>query len=576
MSDNKLSRRKMFDLVQAQLENERTSFLTHWQELSDYIAPRRARIKDWDTNRGDKRNQNIIDSTATMSLRTLRSGMMSGVTSPARPWFKLTLSDPELSEFGKVRQWLDTVTSRMNTVFLRSNLYNVLPIIYGDMGLFGTGAMAIEEDLNGNVFNFVPFQIGSYSVAQGPNLKVDTFNRKFRMTARQMVEKFGITDANNPNKIDWSVFSQGVKDAYDKGQFEQWFDVTHFIRPNELYKPNNPFAKYKKYTSCYYEHSTSNNNQTDLFLRESGYDYFPILCPRWEINGEDVYGTSCPGMEALGDVKQLQVGEKRSLQAVDKMINPPLTAPTAMRNSKVTLMPGDINYVDVREGVQGIRSVYDINFRINELEQKQAQCRGRIQRAFFEDLFLMLASSDRRQITAREIDERHEEKLLALGPVLEQLNQDLLDPLIDTCFRILQKQRLLPPPPPEIAGADMKIEYISIMAQAQKMVGIGAVERFSGFVAQVANINPEVLDKVNADSLVDVYSDLTSVPSKILRTEDEVKGIRGQRAQAQAQQAQQQTMMAGAKVAKDLSGAVLSDDNALAAMIKGGAVPSGL
>lgn len=567
----KMTRRRMFDLVNTQLENERSSFLSHWQELSDYIAPRRAKIKNTqDVNRGDKRNHNIIDSTATMSLRTLRSGMMSGVTSPARPWFKLTLPDPELSEFGQVRQWLDAVQSRMNTAFLRSNLYNVLPIVYGDMGLFGTGAFAIEEKLDGQIFNFMPFQVGSYSIAQNADLKVDTFSRKFRMTARQMVEKFGMNDPDKPNDIDWSVFSTGVRDAYEKGHFEEWFDVTHFIRPNDLYKAGNPFAKHAKYASCYYE--TGHNqgvNTSELFLRESGYDFFPILAPRWEINGEDVYGTSCPGMESLGDVKQLQLGEKRSLQAVDKMVNPPLTAPTSMKNSKVTLMPGDINYIDVREGMQGIRSVYDMNFRITELEQKQAQVRSRISRCYFEDLFLMLANSDRRQITAREIDERHEEKLLALGPVLEQLNQDLLDPLIDNCFKIMNKQGLLPKPPPEIAGIDLKIEYISIMAQAQKMVGIGAVERFSGFVGQIAGVDPQVLDKVNADALIDVYSDLTSIPSKILRTEDEVSGVRAQRAQAQQQAQQDQQMMAKAQTAKDLSQTVMSDDSALAALMKG-------
>jgi len=562
-----LSRRKMFDLIQTQLESERTSFLTHWQELSDYIAPRRSKIRTTEVNEGDKRNQNIIDSTATMSLRTLRSGMMSGVTSPARPWFKLTLSDPELSEYGVVRQWLDAVTSRMNTAFLRSNLYNVLPIVYGDMGLFGTGSMAIDEDPNGNIFNFVPFQIGTYSVAQNSNLKVDTFNRVFKMTARQLVEKFGLRNPNNPRQIDWSVFTQSVKDAYENGHFEQWFEITHMIRPNELYNPRSALPKFKKYASCYYENSSP--NERDSFLRESGYEYFPILCPRWEINGEDVYGTSCPGMEALGDVKQLQLGEKRSLQAVDKMVNPPLTAPTSMRNSRVNLTPGDISYVDVREGMQGIRSVYDINFRITELEQKQAQCRNRIQRAFFEDLFLMLASSDRRQITAREIDERHEEKLLALGPVLEQLNQDLLDPLIDICFNIMNKQKLLPPPPPEIQGVDMKIEYISIMAQAQKMVGIGAVERFSGFVSQVAAISPEVIDKVNADSLVDTYADLTSIPTKILRTAEEVSAVRDGRMQAQQAAQRQQQIIQGSRAVKDLASATISDDSALTQIANG-------
>jgi len=565
------TKRQQLDYIQKQLELDRTSFLSHWLELADYVAPRRERINITDTNRGDKRNQNIIDSTATIAMRTLRSGMMSGVTSPARPWFRVSMADPEVSELGNVKRWLDTVGNRMSTYFLRSNLDNVLPIIYGDMGLFGTGCMYIEEDFEGGAFKFQPYQIGSYSVAQNSDLKVDTFFRTFKMTSRQMIQKFGLKNPNKPKDIDWSVFSAQIKDDYDNNKLETQYDICHMIRPNPDYKPGSVNPKFKKYSSDYYEQGTGQwtSQQVDRFLRESGYDYFPILTPRWEINGEDVYGTSCPGMEALGDVKQLQVGEKRSLQAVDKMVNPPLIAPTSMRNAKVSLTPGDITYNDSRDGDRGFKTVYDIQFRIMELEQKQAQVRSRIQRTFFEDLFLMLASSDRRQITAREIDERHEEKLLALGPVLEQLNQDLLDPLIDICFEIMNKQGLFPPPPQEIAGSEMKIEYISIMAQAQKMIGLSSIDRFSGFVSQAAQFDPTVLDKVNSDELIDSYADLTSVPSKIVRTDDEVAGIRSNRQQQQQQMQQAELGKTQAETAAKLSQAKTSDDSILSQLIGG-------
>lgn len=160
-------------------------------------------------------------------------------------------------------------------------------------------------------------------------------------------------------------------------------------------------------------------------------------------------------MLALGDVKQLQIGERRTMEAVEKMIRPPMIGPSSLKNQSASILPGDITYLDIREGMQGFRPVHEIQFRIQEMEQKQDQVRGRIQRAFFEDLFLMLANSNRRQITAREIEERYEEKLLALGPVLEQLNQDLLDPLIDIIFDIHLKQNLLPEIPEELQGLEI-------------------------------------------------------------------------------------------------------------------------
>lgn len=579
MIKNAYSQRQNLEMLKSQLDNERSSFRSHWQELNDYILPRRGRFYTADVNKGDRRTKNIIDSTATLAARTLRSGMMSGVTSPARPWFRLTTPDADLAEFGRVKEWLTFVERRMSTVFLRSNLYNTLPIIYGDIGVFGTSAMHMEEDFTGAVSQFSAYPIGSYMLANSYRGRVEVFFREFKMTVRQIVEKFLIYDGY---KIDWSKASHHVKNLWDNGNTEAWIEVSHVIMPNENYNPKMLESKYKKFRSIYYESGFSNSsgmgnfftgNDHNLLLRDSGYDYFPVLCPRWEVTGEDVYGTDCPGMAALGDIKQLQYGEKRAAQAIDKMINPPMVAPTHLKNQKTSILPGDITYTDDREGLRGFRPAHEINFNIQALEGKQAQVRDRIRRAFFEDLFLMLASSDRRQITAREIEERHEEKLLALGPVLEQLNQDLLDPLIDNTFSMMSSQGLLPPPPEELQGQELKVEYVSIMAQAQKLVGISSVERFTGYAGGLLQASPEVLDKVDMDQLVDIYGDLVSLPPGIIRSDEDVQAIRDQRAQAQAAQAQQEQAMQQASVAKQLSETDTGGENALTEIL--GGVPGG-
>lgn len=567
-------RRQKFERLRHQLELERASFKNQWRDNNDYILPRRGRFFVSDANKGDRRNLKIIDSTATLAARTLRAGMMGGVTSPARPWFRLNVPDQELGEREDVKKWLHTVGERMRTIFLRSNLYNVLPIIYGDIGVFGTAAMMIEEDFE-NVMRFYPFPIGSYMIANNEKLQVDVFVREFRMTVRQVINRFG-KSPENPTKIDWSNISTKVKSLWETNNPEAWVDIVHVIMPNENYDPRKLEARYKKYVSVYYEQGFSGYNSQGFyssgvdenrFLSEKGYDYFPVLCPRWEITGEDVYGVDCPGMSAIGDVKQLQVGEKRALQAVEKMINPPMIAPTSLRNAKASILPGDITYVDVRDGMQGFRSAHDVRFDLNSMEAKQQQVRQRISRAFFEDLFLMLANTDRRQITAREIEERHEEKLLALGPVLEQLNQDLLDPLIDVAFAIMQRQDLIPPAPEEMQGMPLKVEYISIMAQAQKLVGLGGIERFTGFVGQMAAVAPVILDKINGDQIIDYYGDLTSIPPGIVRSDDEANEIRMNRAQAEAQANRMAQAQEAAKAAKDFSQADTEGNNLLSQII---------
>lgn len=556
--------RKELEYLRTQLENERQSFMSHWRDLADHVAPRRQRFTLSDTNRGDKKNKNIIDSTATLALRTLRSGMMAGITSPARPWFRLTIPDKNLSESQAVKEYLTQVTDRMNTVFLRSNLYNVLPIIYGDIGLHGTACLVMEEDAN-QVVRFYPFAVGSYAIAQDSTLKVNTFFREFKMTVSQLVEKFGVVE--NGKIVNEENFSTHVLDLYKNGTSEAWIECYHFIFPNKFHNPKMLDSRYKKFTSFYCEKGTSSFDLGDKHLRMSGFDFFPVLAPRWEVNGEDVYGTDSPAMVALGDIRQLQLGEKRGAQAIDKTINPAMVGPTSMKNARASILAGDITYIDTKDS-SSFRPAHEVRFDLTALENKQAQVRDRIRRCFFEDLFLMLAMSDRRQITAREIEERHEEKLLALGPVLEQVNQDLLDPLIDNTFTIMNNQGRLPEPPEEIQGENLKVEYISIMAQAQKLVGIGALERTIGFVSSLAQASPQVLDKIDFDQAVDVYGDLTGVTTGIIRSDDEVSNIRAQREQAQQAQAQAEQAQQQLNAAQQLSQTNVDGENALNKILK--------
>lgn len=572
MSENYEIKRVRYDMLQAQLDGERSSFISHWRDLGDYILPRRPRFTLQDVNKGDRRNQKIIDSTATLAVRTLRSGMMAGITSPARPWFKLTTPDPDLAEFGPVKRWLDVVTQRQTNVYLRSNVYNCLPTVYGDIGVFGTGALFMEEDFD-NVVRFYPIPVGSYWIANDDTLRVRVFMREYMYTVRQVVTKFSKKDPITGKIMDWNNISDHVKTLWERGQYEHWIVIRHIVHPNEEYDASRILSRYKKYASCYYEIGVSTSGKSnyigdkdrDIYLRESGYDNFPVLVPRWEVTGEDAWATSCPGMDSLGDVKALQTMHKRKAQAVEKMVNPAMTGPSSLRNQKASILPGDITYVDVREGQQGFRPTHEVRPDVDKLLLDIQDHQERIRRAFYEDLFLMLAQSDRREITAREIEERHEEKLLALGPVLEQLNQDMLDPMVDNTFEFMEAQGLIPPPPKELQGTKLKVEYVSIMAQAQKLVGIASIERFAGFVASVAKQTGDtsVIDKVNVDQMIDVYGERLSVDSSIIRPDEEVEAVRQQRAKVQQAQVQGEVIERGAKAAKTLSETDMRKDSAL-------------
>lgn len=557
----------------AQMKNERSSFDSDWRETGDWILTRRARFFTSDNNRGGRRNQRIIDSSGTLAVRTLRAGMTSGITSPSREWKRLTIDDPDLAEYSRVKMWLSVVNDRMSNAFRKSNLYNVLPLAYGDMGVFATAGIWMEEDFE-NVSHFTSLPVGSFWIANDDKNKVKVFMREFPMTVRQIVMKFAKENVMMGYKP-WTNISDFVKRSWDRGEYETWVDVGHMCHPTDEYDDSKFGAK--KFTSCYYELGCSNKgaanylrkNDNEIQLSKRGYNHFPGLFPRWEVTGGDVYGTSCPGFDAVGDIKQLQHGEKKAAKGLDKAVDPAMVGPTALKNQKASILPGDMTYLDEREGVKGFRPAHEVNIQFDKLEMKQQQIRLRIQRAFYEDLFLMLANSDRREITAREIDERHEEKLLALGPVLEQTNTDLLDPLIDNQFDFMNNQGLIPPPPPELEGMPIKVEYVSIMAQAQKLAGVASLERFVNFVVGIAaqTGQPQLVRKVNFDQVIDVYGDQLSVSPSIIRDDEEVAAIAAQeqKAVAQAQAAENIKNMSGA--VKNLSESNLEDDSALKRLI---------
>lgn len=552
------TKRQSYERLISDLRLERASYIPHWTELNDYFLPRVGRFLVTDSKaRGDKRNQKIINNTGTMSARTLQAGMMGGVTSPAKPWFKLATGDPALDEFGSVKEWLHVVAYRMREVFRRSNVYNALPHAYADLGVFGTHAMAVLED-DETVIRCYAYPIGSYAVANNSRLIVDTCVREWTMTVRQLVNTFGLENC-----------SDTVKRLYENQSYQDSIEVAHIVQPNADYKEGSPFSKNKKFSSCYMERGMASTDLGDKFLRMSGFEDFPILAPRWSLTGEDIYGNS-PGMEALGDCKALQLKEKRKAQLIDKGTSPPMAAPSSLRNERSSLLAGDVTYYDTNAGQVRFEPVYQpapqwLGMLVEDIRMDEQ----RVKRAFFEDLFLMLSAMDTGSpVTATEIAERKEEKLLVLGPVLERLNDELLDPLIDRTFNIMLRRGMIPEPPPELRDVDLKVEYVSVMAQALKMVGIGGIERFSGYVGNLAAVNPEILDKYDMDASVDEYGSLVGVPPRLIVPDDKVAEIRAARKQQQAAAMAAEQGAALAQGAQTLSQTDVAGDNALTRILQ--------
>ena len=546
--------REKFDRRLTQLKNERETFVAHWKDINEYLLPRRGRFITSDVNKGDKRNNKIIDGEGGQALNTLVSGMMSGVTSPARRWFRLRSPDPELMDVGDVKSWYRMVEDVRYEIFARSNLYQVLPYVYEEMAAYGTGCMIQLPDFD-NVVRFQAFTVGEYCLAQDYTYSVDTLYREIPMTVEQIVTRYGIEQC-----------SQRTKELFERGNYDHWINCIHLIEPNRDQErdPDSKLAVDMEYHSCTYEAQC----EEDIFLEKTGFKTFPVYAPRWHLQMPDVYGRG-PGMNALGDIKQLQDQQKKKGQAISKMVNPPMMAPSSLKNQRMSTLPGDVTFVDVTQGQAGFTPAYQVQPRLGEFLADMQDCRERIRRAFFADLFLMLAQSDRRQITATEISERREEKLLVLGPVMERINHDLLDPLINNTFDRIMDVGIMPPPPEELEGTQLQVEYMSVMAQAQKSQGILGIQETAAFVGNLASINPDAVDKFDFDQAVDEYSEMRGVPPSIIRPDEGVAAIRAQKQQLVQQQQQANVMTNAAAGAKTLADTDTAGENLLTDILGG-------
>ncbi len=503
------------------LRSERATWWSHWQEITTYLLPRNGRYFQQDRNKGHRRHNSIYDNTGTRALRTLGAGMMAGATSPARPWFRLATADPELNNYPPVKLWLNDVTDRMNLVFTKSNTYRTLHGIYEELGAFGTAGSIVLPDPKTAIHHF-PVTCGEYAIATDYQGRVNTLYREFQKTVSEIVREFG-----------YNKCSTHVKNMYDRGNLDSWVTLIHAIEPRDdrerdFSKQDNMNMAYK---SCYFELG-SEGEQT---LRESGFRDFPAVVPRWGIAGGDIYGNS-PGMEALGDVKQLQHEQLRKAQSIDYQTKPPLQVPSYLKNRDVDSLPGGVTFVDGQQGK--IETAFAVNLNLQHLLMDIQDVRQRINSSFYADLFLMLANATDTRMTATEVAERHEEKLLMLGPVLERLHNELLDPLIDNTFNRMIEANLIPPAPQELQGMELSVEFVSMLAQAQRAIGTNSVDRYTNTMGMIAQMKPDILDKFNSDEWANSYADMLGIDPKLVVADQQVALIRQERAQAQQAQAQ--------------------------------------
>ena len=510
-----------FDRLQGQREN----WETHWQEVADYMQPRKADVTKRRA-RGDKRMEQVFDSSPIQAVELLAASLHGMLTNPSTPWFTLRFKDEEIENDDEAKLWLEASTDAMYTAFNRSNFQQEIFELYHDLITFGTAAMFIEED-DDDIIKFSTRHINEVFIAENDKGRIDTIYRKFKISARAAIQKFG-------EAVSADVQTKAKKDPYEE------IEILHAVYPRTDFNPKKKDKANMPFESVYMEYKNGNE------LSVGGFREFPFVVPRYLKASNEIYGRS-PAMTALPDVKMLNEMSKTTIKAAQKQVDPPLLVPDDGFLLPVRTVPGGLNFY--RSGTRDRIEPLNIGAN-NPLGLNMEQQRRESIRAVFYVNQLMMQQGP--QMTATEVIQRNEEKMRLLGPVLGRLQSELLKPMIDRCFAILLRNNQFAQAPEFLSGQDIEIEYVSPLAKAQKGTELTSITRAIEILGSLANVAP-VFDYINFDALVKHVADLVGVPQKVLKLQSQVNAEREQQAQLAEQQAQMQQMQqvadAGGKIA---------------------------
>lgn len=520
------------------MDRERQYWFPHWRDVSDYFLPRRYPwlLSQKEVRTADRRNRKLLDSTSTIAVRTLASGMMNGITSPARPWFRLRIAGfTEESMSYPAKVWLEETERRLMLVMAESNFYNSLAVLYLEWCTFGTASLAIYEDFE-DVFRCYNFAMGEFYLTQDETQRVNRHGRRFTRTVEQLAGEFGRDNLANNTKV---LLDRGAESLLKE------VDVAHIIEPNV---DDGLLPGPAKWREVYWEAAGDDG----MYLAIRPLYEWPCISPRWELLGNDVYGTS-PAQDALADVQQLQNVLLERAKGLAKQVSPPLIVDQQLRNRPKALGANGITYAATSGQNFGAKEAYKVQLPYAELANDIVELQKRIRETCHNNLFNMISQLDTVR-SATEIDARREEKLVHLGPVLERFYNEGLDPALRRIFGIVQRAGLLPEPPPELVDTPVEIQYVSVLSDAQRASGTIAIERFVSFAGQLTGVYPEARELPNIEELMRDYAENIGIKPKGLRSRDEV-------AQAKEAQMQQQQLAQTAQIGSDLaSGAkVLSE-----------------
>lgn len=489
------------------LKAGRTNWDSHWREIADYFIPEKNNVYNSQVP-GEKKHNKLFSSAAIQANEFLASALHGMLTNPATVWFGFSTGDKEFDKIKEVQEWLQDTTHKIITVLNQSNFQTEIHEVYLDLGSFGTSILRVEEDSD-TVVRFSARPIYEAFIDEDFKGQIDTVSYEYKKPLRHLAQEFGVEN-----------LSKELQDMIAKDSSME-VEVIHLVQPNGDFNPFGNKARQKKFVSYHVVKETGD------VISIKGFNENPYIVPRWiKIPGE-IYGRS-PGMKALSDAKMLNVMKKTIIEGAQLAIRPPLQVPDDGVLLPIVMKPGGTNYY--RSGTKDRIEAINTGARPDLGEALLAEVKQSIKEAFFID---QLAINVGDRATATEVMQKREEQLRTLSPILGRQEYEMLRPLIERVFAVMNRKGMIKPAPSIIQGQKLQIRYTSEIARAQQTAGADKLSRIFGIIGPLAGAKPEMLDNFNEDEIVKDLAERFDLPASYIENEDTVSAIRQSRAKAQ-------------------------------------------
>jgi len=506
---------------------------SHWQEIAELVYSQRSDFAGENTP-GAKLNLKRYDSTAEQSNQLLASSLHGMLTNPSSEWFALRFVDEELTDDKEGKEWLDEVVKRMFAAInspgaaFATNMHEV----YLEWGAFGTADLFVGENSQRGGLIFSARPLSECFIAENADGIVDTVYRQFKWTVRQVVQELG------PGGV-----SEKTLKCWTDNKLDEKIKIIHAVQPRKDFRKDKSNRENKPIASVYVEVKTKH------ILEEGGYDEMPHMTPRFYKAPTETYGRS-PGTTALPDVRMINKMMQTTIRAAQLVVNPPLLVEDDGVVGPMRTVPGGISFFRKNsEKPSPLNTGAKIELGMDLMDKVRESIRS----AWYVD---QLQLSTGPNMTATEVLQRTEEKLRLMGPMLGRLQSELLGPMIDRVFAIMLRAKAFPEVPERLSGAELKTEYVSPIARAQKQLEAQGVGRLVEIMAPFVQFDPSIMDRFDGDKALTRFADLFGVSPTLLKDDEEVEEVREQR--NQAAQMQQSVALAkdGGSALKDISEAV--------------------